>query len=340
MARKFKLTKGARGMVPIWVGASGPSGGGKTYSLLRLATGIQAVAGGSIAVIDTEARRALHYNDLFVFEHLAMDPPFGSLDYLAAIQYCWDQGHRIIITDSMSHEHSGAGGLLDFHESELDRLGGTDPAKRERVKMLAWQQPKKARDRLISTLLQMEGHFLFSFRAKPTVKPVKVKGKIEMVPQGYMPTTGDEWPFEMTINLLLPPAADGLPSWESEYAGEKSMMKLPVQFRELFLKDPRPLDEDHGRKLAEWARGGAKVEKATEAVAEVGQKEALILAIGRAFREAGLNSNVEEEADEIRACIRDFFGARSREELEVLDVETLQAGYAKLQQHLKVDKEF
>ena len=40
---------------------------------------------GDIHVIDTEARRALHYASYFKFRHTPFDAPFGSLDYLAAM---------------------------------------------------------------------------------------------------------------------------------------------------------------------------------------------------------------------------------------------------------------
>ena len=261
MARQFKLTKGERGAVPVWVGLSSPSGGGKTCSALRVATGIKSVLGGSIAVIDTEARRAQHYNSSFDFEHLNLQAPFGSADYLAAIQYCREQGHRNIVIDSLSHEHDGPGGLLDFHDSETERLADLWKVGRDVAQMAGWQAPKKSRRLLINTMAQMEGNFICCFRAKTSTKPVKVtkdgRTKTEMVPQGFMPITGDEWPFEMTANCLLPPHSAGKPHWDSEYSGEKLMMKLP-QYLEHILKPPRQLDEQIGRELAEWARSDAK----------------------------------------------------------------------------------
>ncbi len=38
---------------------------------------------------------------------------------------------NVVIDDSMSHEHIGAGGYLEAHEAELDRLAGKDWGKRE-----------------------------------------------------------------------------------------------------------------------------------------------------------------------------------------------------------------
>lgn len=261
MPEDFELIEAVRERVPLLVGLAGPSGGGKTYSALELATGMQQITGGDIHCIDTEARRALHYADQFKFKHLALGPPFSSSRYLEALRYCKQKGAGITIVDSMSHEHEGPGGLLEYHEKELDRLGGDDRAKRERVKFLAWQRPKKDRRALINALLQMEGDFIFCFRAKRSVKPVKVRQqngqmKTEIVEQGFIPIAGDEFVFEMTVNFLLLPHADGVPTWESEYVGERLAMKLPSQFRQLFA-EPRALDEQHGVAMAEWARGGA-----------------------------------------------------------------------------------
>lgn len=253
-ARIFDVKPAVRESVPLLVGLMGPSGSGKTYSALRLATGIQQVAGGDVFGIDTEAKRMLHYADLFKFRHVQFDPPFGSLDYLAALQQCVKQGARVIIVDSMSHEHESAGGMLDLHDKELDRIAGDDWAKRERVKMLAWQKPKANRRALINGLLQLNANFIFCFRAKQTVKPVKINGKTEIVPQGFMPIAGDEFLFEQTVNCLLMPKSMGVPTWQPENVGERLMIKPAKQFDAIFA-DGRPLDEEIGKRLAEWARG-------------------------------------------------------------------------------------
>ena len=112
--RNFDAKVAVREHVPLLIGLMGPSGSGKTYSALRLASGIQSVAGGDIYFVDTEARRALHYADQFKFKHIQFDAPFGSLDYLAALQQCVKAGAGVIVVDSMSHEHESPGGMIDF----------------------------------------------------------------------------------------------------------------------------------------------------------------------------------------------------------------------------------
>jgi hypothetical protein len=253
--RQFKASDAKRQHVPLLIGLTGPSGGGKTFSALRLATGIQTVTGGDIYFIDTESRRALHYADQFKFKHVPFDAPFGSLDYLAALQFCVKQGAKVVIVDSMSHEHEGPGGMVDLHDKIVDRMAGNDFAKRDRVKMLAWSEPKQKRRALINGILQLNANFIFCFRAKNTSKPIKGKnGKTEVEQLGFMPIAGEEFVFEQTLNCLLLPGAGGVPTWQSDQIGERTMIKLPEQFQSLRNRSA-PLDEKVGASLARWAAG-------------------------------------------------------------------------------------
>src|SRR6266567_2791267 len=253
--RQFEDKPAVRESVPLLVGLMGPSGSGKTFSALRLATGVQTVTGGDIYCIDTESRRALHYPDQFKFRHIQFDAPFGSLDYLAAIRHCVEKGAKVIVVDSMTHEHTGPGGYLLTQEAELDRMAGTDYAKRERVKFAAWIKPAHLRQQMITGILTLNCNLIFCFRAKEKIKPQRGGEPIAM---GFMPVAGEELLFEMTVNMLLLPKAGGVPSWRSDQVGEKLMMKLPKYFENIF-QQVGPLDEAIGKRLAEWARGGIQV---------------------------------------------------------------------------------
>ena len=256
MSRNFKIEKAVRRSVPLLIGLMGPSGGGKTYSALRLAKGIQKVFPGDIIHIDTESNRALHYASIFDFQHVPFGEPFGSMDYLEVLNFAQSKKPSIIIIDSMSHEHESIGGMLDLHEKELDRMAGNDHGKRQRMGMLAWHRPKSDRRKLINGLLQMNSNFIFCFRAKESSRPSKDKnGKSIIENFGFMPIAGNEFVFEMTINMLLLPHANGIPTWKSDNKGESMMMKLPEQFKSIFNKPGIQLDEAIGEKLATWAKG-------------------------------------------------------------------------------------
>jgi len=266
-SRSFTASPAVRAQVPLLIGIMSPSGGGKTYSALRLATGIQQVFGGDIYGVDTENNRMLHYADKFKFKHVPFSAPFGSLDYLECLKWCNAQGSRITIVDSMTHEHVGEGGYLETAEAVVDRIAGNDYRKREAVKMLGWAKAGPLRQKMIEGIKQLDGAFIFCFRAKEKTKPVKKGDKTEIIDMGFMPIAGEEWVYEMALNCMLEPRSEGVPTWRTDHVGERMMMKLPIQFKEIFAEQA-PLSEDIGRQLATWAKGGTASPQTKTAAAQ------------------------------------------------------------------------
>lgn len=255
MERTFEYNEATRQRVPLLLGLVGPSGSGKTFSALRLAKGIQRVTGGDVAVVDTESKRALHYADQFTFRHIPFDPPHSPLDYMAAVEHCVKQGATTMVIDSSSHEHEGMGGVLEWHQAELDRLSGGDFNKAKKMQMLAWAKPKAARRKLINRLLQLPINVIFCFRAKQKLKIVPGKEPEEL---GWSPIAGEEFIYEMTANFLLYPKSGGVPTWASDMPGERAAIKLPRQFVTTF-ESVSPLSEEHGQQMAEWAAGDTRI---------------------------------------------------------------------------------
>jgi hypothetical protein len=256
VTRQFTSSPGKRSRVPLFIGIAGPSSSGKTFSALRLATGIQRTAPGEVFVIDTEAGRALHYADQFKFQHTPFDPPFGPLAYLDAIRHCVKSGASVVVIDSASHLHEGEGGLLDMHETEMDRMAGPAASyeRREQMKWAAWIKPKQEMKRFIQCLLQMNTNIIFCFRARDKVKPVQGGKPLEL---GFSAIAGDDLIYEMTAQALLLPGARGVPSWTPKGGkSEQLQTKLPGQFIEL-LKASGPLSEDMGELMGRWAAGDA-----------------------------------------------------------------------------------
>jgi hypothetical protein len=71
-----------------------------------------------------------------------------------------------------------------------------------------------------------------------------------------MPDCGEEFAYELTAKCLLLPGAGGVPTLQSDQVGEKLMIKIPEQFREIFSGVAgKPIDEELGQTLAEWAAG-------------------------------------------------------------------------------------
>ena len=243
----FTFRPAIRDNVSLLIGLAGSSGSGKTYTAMRLASGMMSDA-RPFAVIDTEAGRAKHYADQFHFDHGDLRPPFEPRAYADAIAAADAAGYPVIVVDSCSHEHAGEGGILDMQEAEFARLGGRDA-----VKMLSWVKPKGEHRRMMSRLLQIRAHLILCFRAEEKIEMVRGKDGGMEVRKKVTPTGLDGWvpicektlPYELTASFLLMASRPGVPL----------PIKLQEQHRALFPLD-QPITEDSGRRLAEWARGG------------------------------------------------------------------------------------
>lgn len=237
----------------ILLGLAGPSGSGKTLSALYIADGMRKVTGGEIFGIDTENKRMLHYADELLpyrFKHGEMHEPFSPAAYLDAVKAAKDAGARIIIIDSASHMHEGVGGVLDMHETELTRRAGNDYGKREALKFAAWIEPKRQVNLFVNSVLQIDAHFIFCFRAKDKMAMVRNdRGKMEPVSIGWTPIITDRMEFEMTATLLLPPGARGVPDIDHS---PKIVKNLAAMF-----PAGEALSRETGERLAAWAAGAA-----------------------------------------------------------------------------------
>jgi hypothetical protein len=236
--------------VPLLLSVAGGTGSGKTFSGMRLASGI--ADGKPFAVIDTENHRSRHYADQFEFDVMDLEAPFTPARYKEAILAAEEAGYGVIVVDSMSHEHAGDGGLLDWQERELQRMAGEDPKARERMAMAAWIKPKAEHKKLVTALLRLNAHLIVCFRAAEKIEIAKdEKGKTVVRPKqslvgldGWVPIAEKNLPYEMVLSVLLTADAPGVPK----------PIKLEDQHRP-FVPLDRPLTEDVGRKLAKWAAG-------------------------------------------------------------------------------------
>jgi len=247
----FVFKPALREQVGLLIGLAGSSGAGKTYSALRLASGI---AGDKpFCVIDTEAGRAKHYADLFKFDHGDLKPPFRPQAYAEAIAAADAAGYPVIVVDSMSHVWAGDGGVLDWHEDELDRMAGDDWKKREAVKMAAWIKPKMWHKAMVQRLLQIRAHLILCFRAEERIEMVRGdEGKMKIIPKvtptglsGWVPICEKNLPYELTCSMLLTADAPGFPK----------PIKLQEQHKAMFPLD-QPISEESGKRVAAWATGG------------------------------------------------------------------------------------
>ena len=256
MSRQFHSKPATREECPLIISVVGQSGSGKTYSGLRLASGIARARGGDVVVIDTEALRALAYADKFKFQHIPFCAPFGPRDYKAAIQYALTLNPGCILVESMTHEHSGEGGVLWQHDDYLDRKANDDWKARERLNLLAWKEPKAQRKELNNFIVQIGAKcpIVLTYRASEKLDFTKKEGNDKPREMGFRPETTSDLIYEMTAQFLLLPGADGCPTFQSERKEERAMIKMPAQFRGWFT-DGVQLSEEIGERLAHWAKG-------------------------------------------------------------------------------------
>lgn len=266
----FQFRPAKRENVGLLIGVAGPSGSGKTMSAFRVASGICGDA--PFAVIDTESRRALHYADRFRFDHAELREPFTPRAYTEAIVAADKAGYPVIVVDSASHEYAGDGGVLDMAESELNRMAGDDWKKREACRMASWIKPKTEHKHMVSKLLQVRAHLILCFRADQKIEMVKDPQTGKLVIQqkhtltgldGYVPITEKNLPYELTVSFLLLPSNPGvgLP------------IKLQEQHKSIFPSGTL-IDEECGRRIAQWAAGGAVARPAAQTPAPVAEEPA------------------------------------------------------------------
>lgn len=249
----FQFKPAIREQVGLLIGMVGGTGSGKTFSAMRLASGI---AGDKpFAVIDTEAGRARHYSDQFRFDVGDLRPPFEPHAYADAIFAADDAKYPVIVVDSMSHEWAGQGGVLEMQEAELDRMAGDDYKKRESCKMAAWIRPKMEHKKMVQRLLQVRAHLIICFRAEEKVEMVRDEQtkKMVIVPKvsltginGWIPVCEKNLPFELTASFLLTADVPGIPK----------PIKLQEQHRSMFPAN-KPITEESGKLVAAWASGGS-----------------------------------------------------------------------------------
>lgn len=248
----FTFRPAVREDVGLIIGLAGGTGSGKTFSALRLASGISGKK--PFALIDTENGRALHYADQFAFDHCQMSAPFRPDAYVDAIIAADKAGYPVIVVDQMSYSWAGEGGCLDWQEEELTRMAGDNWKKREACKMAAWIKPKMAHKKMVQKLLQVKAHLILCFRAEPKIEMKKVDGKTKIIPKesltgkdGWIPICDKNLPFELTVSMLMTMDKPGIPQ----------PIKLQEQHKKLFDLN-KPMCEKTGKGLAEWAKGGSK----------------------------------------------------------------------------------
>lgn len=253
----FTFRPEKRELSRLIIGLAGPTKSGKTMSAHRLAAGL--ANGGQVVKINAEGPNGHLYAERFPCLVTDIQPPYRPARFTEALRAAIALDPAVVIVDSASHMHDGPGGLLEYHEEELDRIAGkTDWKKRERSTWTAWIKPKAEENEFIYTMLGSSCHIILCFRAKEKLKLIRGKEPIDL---GWQPIAGDRITFETIFTLTLPPHCKGVPDLAVSELREGFDKMIPAG---------QALDEETGATLAAWAAGG---EAAKESDGRHGERE-------------------------------------------------------------------
>lgn len=224
----IQAKKAIRKKTALKIALIGPSGAGKTFTALRLATGI----GGKICLVNTEGDRGYLYSNEFDYDIIDLTPPFKPELYIEAITYCEKEGYSIIILDSASHEWSGRGGILEEH----DKMPGNSYTN--------WAKLTPRHNAFLDAQLYSPVHIISCLRGKDQYVLEEKNGK--QVPKkvglGAEQRPGFEYECQLTLNIDQ----------------ESHIATATKDNTHLFENKYDTLTEEHGRLLKEWAELGVE----------------------------------------------------------------------------------
>lgn len=165
-----------------------PSGGGKSYSALRLATGLANKCGSRIAYIGTEGSRDKYYANEFDYDLLQLEDDFSINAYLDAIDDAVNGGYKVLIIDSISPEWQW---LNDQH----DKMSGNS--------FQNWGKLKPKHRKFMEIILQSEIHVIACARGKNEWTMEEQNGKQVPKKVGMGATQDKDISFDYTVSFQL-----------------------------------------------------------------------------------------------------------------------------------------
>lgn len=206
----------------------GPSGAGKTYTILRIAKGM----GGKTAAIDTECGSMSKYASVFNFDVLELKDKTIQ-GYVEAINMAGEAGYNNLLIDSLSHAWQE---LLE----KIDKLAKT---KYRGNTWSAWSEGTPEQKLLINAILSYPGHVFATMRSKTEWTTEKTSnGKNAPVRVGLAPEQGKSIEYE--FDMLLEMNTDHYCNVIKDRTGK---------FQDKIIEKP---DESFGKELVAWLNEG------------------------------------------------------------------------------------
>lgn len=258
MANKFNASKAVREKIYTKIAIMSPSGGGKTYSSLRVATGmaeeVKKITGKDCRILlgNTEGARGRYYADEFDYDIVDLEPPYNPELFIDFIKYATDEGYSILILDSSSAEWEGKGGCLELHQ----QAGGN---------YQAWGRITPRHDRFIQAIATSPIHIIATMRGKDQYEVEKGEnGKVNVKKLGVGAKQRDGFEYEFTSTFTL--------DLDSHFAkSQKDNTHLFENEGDVLLT------EEHGKKIIQWANSGEGFNiKATKFGKDVSENNSVI----------------------------------------------------------------
>lgn len=236
----LQIKKAVREQIYTKIALMAPSGGGKTYSSLRLATGmareIEKETGKKAKILmgNTEESRGYYYADEFDYDIVDIDAPHNPEKYVELINLAVENGYDILIIDSSSHEWEGKGGCLDIQQ----QAGGT---------YQAWSRITPRHQKFIEAISNSPIHIIATMRGKDQYEMVKDEktGKSAVQKLGVGAKQRDGFEYEFTCTFLIDQKTNAAETQKDNthiFEGQGSTI----------------LTEKHGEEIIKWANSGEK----------------------------------------------------------------------------------
>lgn len=233
----FKSEKAVRDQICAKIALMGPSGSGKSYSALRVATGIKEQIEkkegrpARILLGNTELSRGKYYANEFEYEITNLSAPFEPEMYVGFIQYAIDEGFDILIIDGTSPEWEGEGGCLELHA----QAGG---------KYQDWAKISPRHLKFIEAIANAPIHIIATMRGKDQYEVDRDdRGKVNVRKLGVGAKQREGFEYEFTATFLLDsPTNLSTPQKDNTHLFEG--------------KAAKKLTEADGRAIYDWANSG------------------------------------------------------------------------------------
>ena len=183
----------------IWVKACviAPSGGGKSFSSLRMASGLAKKLSEKtgneerIAYIGTERSRDKYYANEFDYDLDQVERDYAPEKYIEKLEDALDSGYKVIIIDSISHEWVGTGGCLEIHS----KMPGNSYTN--------WNKVTPRHNKLMDLILDCDAHIIVTVRGKDKYAMEEVNGKqvVTKLNLGYQQRDDFEYLFTVSLNI-------------------------------------------------------------------------------------------------------------------------------------------